>query len=330
MRFRYVLILLAFLSFHFISNNSTIAENQNEILIQCEVDGNRCVQLLSYQDSYRIRLLNNRYGVWRLDSETDLIEFHNITPSISIKNELLYIHYTEQEYYVYKPNEDNVWVLSFFYFSSANEGDISLSFFDYGIFIVEETRAHIQRAYWLFGKPSFPTELERFTPSFLPKSIHMLYNIIDTSDWGIVNCSDRNEISFYERPDCKSRMLGSFFHGAPVRIIDQQADWVYVRIAEYYGWLPKSSIKVENEMLEAVPSAIDHLHLKAVAFQEEAPIYQFPSANADVSFRLCKDKNLVFEKSIILGVIDEEWYMIWTPNGVEGFIQACWVTEGNG
>lgn len=329
MRIREVFALLqVFVLLHFTVINHATAENPNEILIQSEVDQNHCVQLLSYQGTYRIRLFNDQDGTWHFDSETGPIRSVDIVPSLSMDNNMLYIRFTEREYFVFEQNKEGSWVLSFYYLSLPDKGDISLSIFDYGMFVVEEACDHVQTAYWLFGKTKFSTDLKSFDPSLISGSVHALSNIIDTSGWGTVCCVGENEISLHEYPDNNSRVLGYFFHGAPVRIIDQQANWVYVRIADYYGWIPKKSLRVDHEMLEAKILPIDHLHPHSVGLQEEAPIYRFPSVNADISFHL--PNALELEICIVIGTIDEGWYMIWTPNDAEGFIQSCWIGDGNG
>jgi len=329
MSFRNVLALvLVSLSFHLMFHSSAVAEKLNEVLVECEV-GQKCyAELILCQDEYRVRLFGYRDGRWYFDSETGLIRSGDIAPSLSMDNNLLYVRFTEREYFVFEQNEDESWVLSFYYLSSPDKGDLSLSIFDRGVFVVEETCDHVQTAYWLFGKPKFSTGFKDFDFSLVSGSIHELSNIIDTSGWGTVCCVGENEISLHEHPDYSSRVLGYFFHGAPVRIIDQQADWVYVRIADYYGWVSRKCLRIEHEMLDAKLSPTDHLHIDPVALQEETPVYQCPVVKADILFHLRNDLEL--EKYIIIGTIDEEWYMIWTPDDAEGFIQAQWVGDGNG
>lgn len=79
-------------------------------------------------------------------------------------------------------------------------------------------------------------------------------------------------------------------------------------------------------MMEISSDIMDSM--KMVDTGENAPVYKLPSTNSDI---LCEvGEEAWLDRIIIFGSIAEEWYMVWIPNGPEGFVQARWVTPGNG
>ena len=298
------------------------AETRTE---EVEIYEDTCAQLLFCGDRYRIKLFHDRDGRWNEAAETGQIQCHSVPPSISLARNVFYIRYTEQEYVVYKRNRDNLWRLSLFSFSSTDGADFSISFYQKGIFVADFSTP-IGKAFWLFGEPALSTRLEDFHPALLPRSIHMASRLVDTSGWGCVDCPEAQALCLHERPDSRSPVLGKVFHGAPIRIVRQEADWVYVRVSELYGWLPAAGIRTGERMMEISSDRMDSLHLMNTG--EKIPVYKLPSTNADF---LCElGEEALLDRIMIVGSIAEEWYMLWNPNGPEGFIQARWVTQGNG
>lgn len=301
------------------------AETRKEEVIQCEIYEDTCAQLLFCGDRYRIKLFHYRDGRWNEAAETGQIQCHSVPPSISLKRDRFYIHYTEQEYAVYKRNRDNLWRLSLFYHSSSDGVDLSISFYEKGILVVDFSTP-IGKAFWLFGEPVLSTRLEDFHPALLPRSVPMVSRLVDTSGWGCVDCPEQKALGLYERPDSRSPVLGKVFHGAPIRIVRQESDWVYVRVAELFGWLPADGVQTGEHMMEISSDIMDSM--KMADTTENVPVYELPSTNSSI---LCDlGEEALLDRIIIFGSIAEEWYMVWNPNGPEGFIQARWVTRGNG
>lgn len=323
---RYILALLLLL-FTLCPVEYTVAwaEMQKEEVIQCEIYEDTCAQLLFCGDRYRIKLFHYSEGRWNGVAETGQIQCHGLPPSISFKRDLFYIRYTEQEYVAYRRNRDNLWRLSLFYHSSSDGVDLSISFYEKGIFVADFSTP-IGKAFWLFGEPVLSTRLEDFHPALFPRSIPMTSRLVDTSGWGCVDCLEQKALCLFEHPDFHSPVLGKVFHGAPIRIVCQESDWVYVRVAELYGWLPASGVQTGDHMMEISTDIMDSLHLMDT--DEKVPVYPLPSTNSSILCYLGEE--VPRDRIIVFGSIAEEWYMVWNPNGSDGFIQACWVTHGNG
>lgn len=327
MRYRYIAALLLLL-FTLCPAEYTVAwaETRKEEVVQCEIYEDTCAQLLFCGDRYRIKLFHYRDGRWNEASETGQIKCHRVPTGISLARNGLYIRYTEQEYVVYKRNHENRWQLSFFYSSSSDGADLSISFYQKGIFVVEASSDPVEKAFWLFGELALSTRLEDFHPALLPRSAHMVSHLVDTSGWGCVRCPEKKALCLYEHPDSQSPVLGKVFHGAPIRIVRQESDWVYVRVSELYGWLPASGVQTGDHMMEISTDIMDSLHLMDTG--EKIPVYPLPCTNSSILCNLGEE--VLLDRIIIFGSIAEEWYMLWNPNGPEGFIQARWVTQGNG
>lgn len=325
MRYRLSVLLLLLLTLCAAKYTAAWADGRKEAVIQCEIYEDTCAQLLSCGDRYRIKLFHYREGRWNEAAETGPIPCRGLLPRISLESDLFYIHYTEQEYVVYKRNRDHLWRLSLFYHSSSDGAALCISFYEKGIFVADFSTP-LGQAFWLFGEPVLSTRVEDFHPALFPRSIPMTSRLVDTSGWGCVDCPEAQALCLYERPDFRSPVLGKVFHGAPIRIVRRESDWVYVRVAELFGWLPADGVQTGEHMMEINSDIMDWLHLMDTG--EKVPVYPLPSTNSNI---LCDlGEEVLLDPIIIFGSIAEEWYMLWNPNGPEGFIQARWVTPGNG
>lgn len=152
---------------------------------EVEIYEDTCAQLLFCGDRYRIKLFHYRDGRWNEAAETGQIQCHGVPPSISLARNGFYIRYTEPEYVAYRRNRDNLWRLSLFYYSSLDGVDLSISFYQKGIFVADFSTP-VGKAFWLFGEPALSTRLEDFQPALLPRSVRMASRLVDTSGWGVL------------------------------------------------------------------------------------------------------------------------------------------------
>ena len=156
----------------------------------------------------------------------------------------------------------------------------------------------------------------------LPRNRAELMNFIDRSDWAVVNNpnpADRLHLRTEPKRDAKS--LGKFYNRTPVKVLQQKGDWCQVQIgADGYltGWMMKKYLAFGDQM-DAVDCAFPDKAF--VEGHEYCPLYETMEL---------KNHHTASGEYWIVGVVEDDLYIIVTTNGDSGYAPQEWFWEGNG
>ena len=156
----------------------------------------------------------------------------------------------------------------------------------------------------------------------LPRNRTELMTCVDRSDWAVVNNPDpADRLHLRTEPDRASRSLGKFYNGTPVKVLQQQGDWCKVQIGlDGYltGWMMKKYLAFGDQM-EAVDCAFPD---KTFAEDHEfCPLYD----------TMALEKHHAASGDYwIVGVVEDDLYIVVTTNGESGYVPQEWFWEGKG
>ena len=156
----------------------------------------------------------------------------------------------------------------------------------------------------------------------IPRNRVELMPFVDRSDWAVVNNpnpADRLHLRTEPKRDAKS--LGKFYNHTPVKVLQTKGDWCKVQIgADGYltGWMMKKYLAFGGQM-DAVDCAFPIKSL--VEGLEYCPLYD--------TIELKKHHPASGEYWIV-GVVEDNLYIIVTTNGESGYVPQEWFWDGNG
>ena len=156
----------------------------------------------------------------------------------------------------------------------------------------------------------------------LPLNRAELMSFVDRSDWAVVNNpnpADRLHLRAEPKRDAKS--LGKFYNRTPVKVLQQKGDWCKVQIgADGYltGWMMKKYLAFGDQM-DAVDC--DFPDKTFVEGHEYCPLYDTMEL---------KNHHPASDEYWIVGVVEDELYIIVTTNGDSGYVPQEWFWDGNG
>lgn len=130
-------------------------------------------------------------------------------------------------------------------------------------------------------------------------------------------------------PDTLQPVLCSPYDGTPVKVIDSQQDWAKIEAAGLAGWVPQASLVTGFEM-HTVSQRFPDLCVMQKSSTDEAAIYATPAANSPVLYSLKHQNSSVLSYIFIIGSASDEWYAVFHPNGIYGFMESKWFYARNG
>ena len=158
----------------------------------------------------------------------------------------------------------------------------------------------------------------------LPRNKTEMMALVDRSEWAVVNNPDpADRLHLRAEPDRDSKSLGKFYNRTPVKVLQTKGDWCKVQIGlDGYltGWMMKKYLAFGDKM-DTVDCAFPAEGLK------ETYSFDYLCDKPDEEEPHHHDASGEYW---IVGVVEDEWYVILTTNGESGYLPQEWFWEGNG
>lgn len=166
------------------------------------------------------------------------------------------------------------------------------------------------------------SDITRIDWSALPAGYEEAAAQLDPSRWARVNIPE-GILHLHVQPDHTSAVLGGYYSGAPVRIVENAGEWTRVEILGLEGWMQTAFLAVGAEMVHAEYRGPWLGAVGGGAMLHEQPLMDSPS-------RYIEDNswNAAF---CVVGMYNEEWYHVWCfSDDAGGYIHRDELWEGNG
>jgi hypothetical protein len=151
---------------------------------------------------------------------------------------------------------------------------------------------------------------------------------LDLSGWVVVNNPDpADRLHLRTEPDRFAPSLGKFYNRTPAEVLEKKGDWCRVRIGldgHLKGWM-LSQYLAEGPAMDQVVPAPSANALKGKSIQEEyqnRPLFTSPAMKESDGVLI----NPFFE---IVGVVEEELYILLDTEGNTGYLPQSWFWDGN-
>lgn len=213
----------------------------------------------------------------------------------------------------YEQCVDGVWRLSYAYLEDT---------FVHGAFAWIQVDLPNWEQRWYMGTLR-NNELFASDPAQLPDSMEALPAAMDQTGWAVVNNPDpADRLHLRVSPQRGATSLGKFYNGTPVKVLEERGDWARVEIGldgNLTGWMMKEYLAFGEAM-----DQVQHAWLEKIYRQESGPYLLYPSA---------KEENpQVMDTGYfqVVGVVEDDWYILLTNWGQTGYVPQSWLFDGNG
>lgn len=156
----------------------------------------------------------------------------------------------------------------------------------------------------------------------LPGTEKALVAVLNRDSWAVVRNPDpADRLHLRVRPDRSAESLGKFYNGTPLRVLGQKGDWTRVALGTdgLEGWMMTRYLAFGSEMDEVEPVFPSLMYV--LELEERQPAYSAPRKGAE--------KELA-GSIYVVGVVEDEWYILLTDLGDAGYVPQSWLWEGNG
>lgn len=287
--------------------NSHLQE-QALILLTEEDDGSRY-----------LHIVEENKGQYTIQTSKPLPNTANLDVFHSGEDEIQ-IEWSEDGYYQtagYIRRADDEWKLSWVMNSGENTEDYSFVYCG----VVVEINSGSSDGIYFASVPDFTFFTTDITQ--LPRNKAEMMTLVDRSDWAVVNNPDpADRLHLRVEPDRNAESLGKFYNRTPVKVLQIKGDWCKVQIGlDGYltGWMMKKFLVFGDKMDEVACVFPDEGLKETYSFDY---LYDTPDQE--------KQSHDASGEYWIVGVVEDEWYIIVTRNGESGYLPQEWFWEGNG
>lgn len=164
-----------------------------------------------------------------------------------------------------------------------------------------------------------------FTGAFspMPQTLEEVAQAMDKTGWAVVNNPDpADRLHLRVSPQRGAASLGKFYNGTPVQVLEERGDWVQVEIGldgNLTGWMMKKYLAYGEAMDQVQPA-----WLKKFYRQESGPRLLYPSAKEE------NPQVLDTGSFQVVGVVEDDWYILLSDWGQTGYVPQSWLFDGNG
>ncbi len=147
------------------------------------------------------------------------------------------------------------------------------------------------------------------------------FSTADSSSWMTVIQEDKLPVSVYAEPSFNSAVVCELLANRPIYVLKHEDDWVHIQLGNALtGFISEKNVEPQRDENHAgLPG--DYINID---IQNNAPIYAEPSA---FSYILGETG---YMKTWIIGIHNEEWYLVMTRDGQFGFLYCSDTSPGNG
>ena len=156
----------------------------------------------------------------------------------------------------------------------------------------------------------------------LPGTREALAAALNRDGWAVVRNPDpADRLHLRVKPDRSAESLGKFYNGTPLRLLGQGGDWTRVALGTEgpEGWMMTHYLAFGGEMDEVEPVFPQLMYV--LEQEERQPAYSAP--------RKGTEKELA-GSIYVVGVVEDEFYILLTDLGDAGYVPQSWMWEGNG
>ncbi len=166
-------------------------------------------------------------------------------------------------------------------------------------------------------------ELFASDPAQLPDSLEALPQAMDWTGWAVVNNPDpADRLHLRVSPERGAASLGKFYNGTPVRVLEERGDWARVEIGldgNLTGWMMKEYLAFGEAGDQVQPAWLEKIYR-----QETGVKMVYPSAKEE------NPQVLETGRFQVVGVVEDDWYILLTNWGQTGYVPQSWLFDGNG
>ena len=156
----------------------------------------------------------------------------------------------------------------------------------------------------------------------LPGTREALAAALNRDGWAVVRNPDpADRLHLRVQPDRSAESLGKFYNGTPLRVLGQEGDWTRVALGLNgpEGWMMTRYLAFGGEMDEVEPVFPQLMYV--LEQEERQPAYSAPRKGTEKELA-----GAVF----VVGVVEDEFYILLTDLGDAGYVPQSWMWEGNG
>lgn len=162
----------------------------------------------------------------------------------------------------------------------------------------------------------FGTDWEKLSTGEVPA--------MDSDGWAVVNNPDpADRLHLRTEPSRKAASLGKFYNGTPVQVVDRKGEWVYVRIGYdgLEGWMMDEYLAFGDAM-----RSVERAWPNDLIRRDEVPADAvYPAMNSQDD-----DLRAISSEGWLVGLVEDEFYIVLTEQGECGYVPMDWMWEGNG
>jgi hypothetical protein len=162
----------------------------------------------------------------------------------------------------------------------------------------------------------------------VPFTFEETFPLVNTDGYAIVNVGLKKGAPLHEKPMFDSALVGTYFTGTPVDILEDWDEWVHASVFGVTGYMMKSDIAFDTDMALVQPYFLPR-SIKNENLQWGIDVYLEPDTNSYVVGEL-DSKDDGWNRVFIIGVKDNEWYHILRSDGLSGYVQEEFFWDGNG
>lgn len=158
----------------------------------------------------------------------------------------------------------------------------------------------------------------------LPRSYDEAAAQLDTNPYMYVNNPDpADRLHLRTKPQKGASSLGKFYNRTPVYVIEEKGEWAHVRIGSktggLEGWMMKQYLSRAD-----IASAFPQKHVLPNAYDEA--VFSLKAQPKKDAEEICT----VTGGWYIIGVVEDDWYVIMTHDGMVGYALQGVFYDGNG
>lgn len=183
----------------------------------------------------------------------------------------------------------------------------------------------------VYGASPWSADITKLDLTKLPATFEEAAAQLDTSVYAVVNNPNpADRLHLRGKPDKKAASYGKFYNNTPVYVLGVEGEWARVRIGNETdgreGYMMKKFLAFGKDK-ESVKCAFPQKFILENADGE--PVINLKRAPSREAFRTINSMDGT-DGWWIIGVMDEDWYIILTDDGAVGYALQSLFFDGNG
>lgn len=301
-------------------------------LLTSHVDGARRFSLHALEDgAFAVQVDSKKNGQWKPEVvNPSVMPWNDTAPSLSTDGQnRLFIRFADLAYAVLEPDAFGDWRITLWDVHPEVDCDELFTLYPNAVSIYRHDAAQSQPL-WIYGTLCISRDLESLDTSSLPSGFADLKNLINPAGWAVI--SSNNEAGMqavYGTPNPSRDQICTLYDGAPVRLLGTEPGWFRIEVAGRIGWVPQASLVTGFDML-MVSRHFPDLSILPESLTEDAAIYALPTVDSPVLQPLKPMGLDALSRFSVIGSVSDAWYVVFSPEGISGFIEGKWLSAGCG